>query len=93
MKKKVLALLLSISMLFCVACSGNNSNSTSGNNSAENTGTNDQRPYEGETLTVLFMSGTYADAARELVVPEFEERTGTLTSAPTESGSRLSGIE
>ena len=76
MKKKVLALLLSISMLFCVACSGNNSNSTSGNNSAENTGTNDQRPYEGETLTVLFMSGTYADAARELVVPEFEERTG-----------------
>lgn len=32
-------------------------------------------PYEGETLTVLYMSGVYADAARAMV-PEFEAATG-----------------
>lgn len=32
-------------------------------------------PYEGETLTVLYMSGSHADAARA-IVPEFEAETG-----------------
>ena len=32
-------------------------------------------PYEGETLTVLYMSGAHADAARA-IAPEFEAATG-----------------
>ena len=35
----------------------------------------DAKPFEGETLTVLYMTGVYADAARAMV-PEFEEATG-----------------
>lgn len=35
----------------------------------------DAKPYEGETLTVLFMSSVYADAARS-VADEFKEVTG-----------------
>ncbi len=37
--------------------------------------TAEARPYEGQTLTLLFMSGTYADVAREVEVA-FEEATG-----------------
>ena len=33
------------------------------------------KPYSGETLTVLYMSSVYADAAKA-IVPEFEEKTG-----------------
>ena len=33
------------------------------------------KPFEGETLTVLYMTSVYADAARAMV-PEFEEATG-----------------
>ncbi len=35
----------------------------------------DEKPFEGETLTVLYMSSVYADAAKA-IVPEFEEATG-----------------
>ncbi len=35
----------------------------------------DAKPFEGETLTVLYMTSVYADAARAMV-PEFEEATG-----------------
>ena len=35
----------------------------------------DEKPYAGKTLTVLYMSSVYADAARA-IVPEFEEMTG-----------------
>ena len=35
----------------------------------------EDRPYEGQTLTCLFMSGTYADAARA-IEEEFEAWTG-----------------
>ena len=35
----------------------------------------DGLPYAGKTLTVLYMSGVYADAARAMV-PEFEAATG-----------------
>lgn len=34
-----------------------------------------EKPYAGQTLTVLYMSSVYADAARA-IVPEFEEMTG-----------------
>lgn len=33
------------------------------------------KPFEGKTLTVLYMSSVYADAARAMA-PEFEELTG-----------------
>ena len=33
------------------------------------------KPYAGEKLTVLYMSGVYADAANSMV-DEFEEKTG-----------------
>lgn len=39
------------------------------------TASGDSRPYEGQTLSLLFMSGTYADAARSIEA-EFEKRTG-----------------
>ncbi len=35
----------------------------------------DAKPFEGETLTVLYMTSVYADAARAMI-PEFEEATG-----------------
>lgn len=34
-----------------------------------------EKPYAGKTLTVLYMSSVYADAARA-IAPEFEEMTG-----------------
>lgn len=36
---------------------------------------NSSKPYAGKTLTVLYMSSVYADAAREMI-PEFEAKTG-----------------
>lgn len=35
----------------------------------------EEKPFEGETLTVLYMSSVYADAAKA-IAPEFEEATG-----------------
>lgn len=35
----------------------------------------EDKPFKGKTLTVLYMSSVYADAARSMV-PEFEEKTG-----------------
>lgn len=35
----------------------------------------ESKPFAGKTLTVLYMSSVYADAARS-IVPEFEELTG-----------------
>jgi len=35
-----------------------------------------ERPFEGRHLTVMFMSGAYADGVREYIAPVFEERTG-----------------
>lgn len=57
--KKILALLLAMSMVFalCAVASA------------------DGKPFEGQKLTVLYMSGVYGDAAKAMVA-DFEEATG-----------------
>ncbi len=59
MKKRWLPLLLCLALLLSVV-------------SAASAGA---KPYDGQTLTVLFMSSVYADAARSLA-DEFKETTG-----------------
>lgn len=65
--KKWIALLLALSMVLGLAACG----SDKGGKPA---GDGD-KPFAGETLTVLYMSGVYADAARAMV-GEFEAATG-----------------
>ena len=83
--KKYVSLLLVVCLLLTMAACGNSESTqdtsasteapaTSQSAAAENAESN-ERPYEGETLTLLFMSGTYADMAREIEA-SFEERTG-----------------
>ena len=68
MKKKIVSALLCVAMLstMLVGCGG------SGGKSSKADG---DKPYSGEKLTVLYMSGVYAEAA-ESMVDEFEEKTG-----------------
>ena len=68
MKKKIVSVLLCVAMLstMLVGCGG------SGGKSSKADG---DKPYSGEKLTVLYMSGVYAEAA-ESMVDEFEEKTG-----------------
>ena len=68
MKKKIVSALLCVAMLstMLAGCGG------SGGKSSKADG---DKPYSGEKLTVLFMSGVYAEAA-ESMVDEFEEKTG-----------------
>lgn len=82
--KKILALLLALVMVFALTACGNNS-ANSGNNANANANSNAGNsgggssgsglPYEGQKLTVLYMSGVYADAARSMV-DEFKAATG-----------------
>lgn len=58
--KKILAILLALSM-GCALCAVSASA--------------DAKPFEGQKLTVLYMSGVYADAAKAMK-EEFEEATG-----------------
>jgi multiple sugar transport system substrate-binding protein len=77
---KKFLMLISILVLVLSACSSNNSEVNSNSESGGGT----DKPYDGEELTVLYMSGTYADAAK-LIVPEFEKKTGakvTVVDAP-----------
>ena len=68
MKKKIVSALLCVAILstMLVGCGG------SGGKSSKADG---DKPYSGEKLTVLYMSGVYAEAA-ESMVDEFEEKTG-----------------
>lgn len=72
MKKKIVATLLCVAMVssLVAGCGGGGGNDDSASDSASS-----GKPYAGETLTVLYMSGVYADAARSMV-DEFEEETG-----------------
>ena len=79
--KKTLALILALAMVLSLAaCGSKQAEETKAPEAAATlapapTANGDERPYEGQTLSVLFMSGTYADAARSIKA-EFEERTG-----------------
>lgn len=42
-------------------------------------GSKEEKPYKDQSLTVLYMSGVYADAAH-LIVDEFEEATGATVN-------------
>lgn len=68
--KKLLALLLVLVMVFSMtACGGSQAPAPKNDAKA------DGLPYAGQTLTVLYMSGVYADAARSMAA-EFEAATG-----------------
>lgn len=71
--KRALSLLLAFSMALAMltGCGGNNQTNNSGTSGGDGSG----KPFEGQELTVLYMSGVYADAARAMV-PAFEEATG-----------------
>ena len=74
MKKLISAALALALTLSLAACGGGGQGSTPNNPGAASSGGSD-KPFAGQTLTVLYMSGVYADAARAMV-PEFEEATG-----------------
>lgn len=72
--KKCFALLLTIAMtLSMAACGAPQPAATEA--PTEYIAPTEYLPYEGETLTVLYMTGAQADAARSMV-PEFEAVTG-----------------
>lgn len=69
MKKKMVSMILCAALVtgMLAGCGGGGEKTASGGNS--------DKPYAGEKLTVLYMSGVYADAANGMV-EEFEEQTG-----------------
>ena len=78
--KKLLALLLALVMVLSMAACGAKeeapkAEAPAADAPAAEAPAAEGLPYEGETLTVLYMSGVYADAARAMV-PEFEAATG-----------------
>ena len=82
MKKQVLsaalALTLGASLLACGAKSDGNAAGDASAKAEEgksDVASGDKAKGNGETLTVLYMSGVYADAAKSMV-DEFEEKTG-----------------
>lgn len=69
MKKKIVSALLcaTMTMGLLAGCGGSGDEQTSGGDG--------DKPFAGGTLTVLYMSGEYAEAANSMV-DEFEEATG-----------------
>lgn len=72
--KKRLALLLILAAIFSLAACGNPEPAATEAEQVEVPPT-EYLPFEGETLTVLYMTGSQADAAR-IMAPEFEAVTG-----------------
>ena len=75
MKKRFLSILLSSAMALSLlsGCAGGGSSSE--NTTAAADAATGDKPYAGQTLSVLYMSSVYADAAKSMVA-EFEEKTG-----------------
>lgn len=76
--KKLFALLLALVMVLSMtACGASEEKAPAAEapTAAGDSSAAADLPYEGETLTVLYMSGVYADAARAMV-DEFEAATG-----------------
>ena len=82
--KKIVALLLIFTIVFSMtACSASQqAQSTATEASQIEIAPTEYLPYEGETLTVLYMSGAQADAAA-MMVPEFEAVTGAKVEVIT----------
>lgn len=72
--KKWLALLLTLTMALSMTACGTSQPAATEAPKAEVPPT-EYLPYEGDTLTVLYMSGAHADTARAMA-PEFEAITG-----------------
>lgn len=74
--KRSLAILLVIVMAagILTSCSGGNT-TTPAPSQGSSAPAEGENPFAGQTLTVLYMSSVYADAARA-IVPEFEALTG-----------------
>ena len=74
--KRGLAFILALAMMLgmLAGCGGNTSQPAGSSGTPSGSGDSD-KPFAGQTLTVLYMSSVYADAARAMV-PEFEEATG-----------------
>ncbi len=64
--KRLIAVLLTLGMVLSFAACGSKQTAAPDDKS---------KPFAGENLTVLYMSGVYADAARAMVA-DFEEATG-----------------
>ena len=85
MKKRIVSVLLCMTMLsvMLAGCGGKSGSSDGGGSTGSGTdsGTDgtaaasDDKPFAGEKLTVLYMSGVYADAAKSIVA-DFEAETG-----------------
>ncbi len=85
MKKRIVSVLLCMTMLsvMLAGCGGKSGSSDGGGSTGSGTdsgadGTaaaSDDKPFAGEKLTVLYMSGVYADAAKSIVA-DFEAETG-----------------
>ena len=85
MKKRIVCVLLCMTMLsvMLAGCGGKSGSSDGGGGTGSSTdsgadGTaaaSDDKPFAGEKLTVLYMSGVYADAAKSIVA-DFEAETG-----------------
>ena len=85
MKKRIVSVLLCMTMLsvMLAGCGGKSGSSDGGGGTGSSTdsgadGTaaaSDDKPFAGEKLTVLYMSGVYADAAKSIVA-DFEAETG-----------------
>ena len=74
MKKLISIFLILTMMLSMAACSTSQPEPVTTEPKTEVPST-EYLPFEGETLTVLYMSGSHADAARA-IIPEFEAETG-----------------
>ena len=68
MKKKIVSALLCVAILSTMLAG-------CGESGGKSSKADGDKPYSGEKLTVLYMSGVYAEAA-ESMVDEFEEKTG-----------------
>ncbi len=85
MKKRIVSVLLCMTMLsvMLAGCGGKSGSSDGGGSTGSGTDSSadgtaaasDDKPFAGEKLTVLYMSGVYADAAKSIVA-DFEAETG-----------------
>lgn len=76
MKKVIVLILVVLLALSFIGCQTDSSvQQQNDQNEPDTQAQGDAKPYEGQTLTVLYMSSVYADAARA-VAPEFEALTG-----------------